>query len=269
MQTSFQLDYYWIGDRYQPLILFLHGFMGNRHEFDVAQSMLGNDFSYLTVDLPGHGMQVFDSNEYYEMENTAQALINLLKHLNIKRCFLIGYSLGGRLALYLNLHFPKYFSKVILESASPGLLTEMEKLERIKHDEQIARKLERSDFKTFLNNWYKQPIFGTIHQHPEFEHLIANRLQNNPRELAKSLRFMGTGYQPSLWEKIKQNKNPLLLLVGENDNKFVAINKKILNSSPLTQLTIINNCSHNIHFEQTTAFVTHIQNFLRSTPLTN
>ncbi len=35
---------------------------------------------------------------------------------------------------------------------------------------------------------------------------------------------MGTGYQPSLWENIKENKTPLLLLVGENDEKFININ---------------------------------------------
>ncbi len=262
----FQLDYYLTGDRHQPLIIFLHGFMGNRHEFDLAVEMLGKEFSYLTLDLPGHGMQVFNSDECYGMKNTAQAIISLLDHLKIKRCFLIGYSMGGRLALYLNLYFPQYFSKVILESASPGLFTDAERLERIKHDEQIARKLERSDFTTFLNTWYKQPIFGSIHQHPKFKQLIANRLQNNPQELAKSLRFIGTGRQPSLWEKLKENNNPLLLLVGKNDNKFVNINKKIFNLCPLTHLKIINNCSHNIHFEQTTSFVNYVQNFLESAP---
>jgi len=242
--------------------------MGNKHEFNLAVGMLGKEFSYLTVDLPGHSVQVFNSDECYEMENTAQAIISLLEQLKIKRCFLVGYSMGGRLALYLNLHFPAYFSKVILESASPGLLTHAERLERIKSDEQIARKLERSDFTAFINNWYKQPIFGSIHQHPEFERLIANRLQNNPRELAKSLRFMGTGRQPSLWEKLKDNKNPLLLLVGENDDKFVTINKKILNYCPLTQLKVISDCSHNIHFEQTITFVTYIRKFFGSASTT-
>jgi len=264
MQATFELDYYLTGDCHQPLILFLHGFMGNKHEFDLAVGMLGNKFSYLTVDLPGHGTQVFNSDKCYEMENTAQALISLLDELKIKRCFLVGYSMGGRLALYLNLNFPQYFSKVILESANPGLLTDIERLERTNRDEQIARKLERSDFTAFLNNWYKQPIFGSMHQHPKFTQLIENRLQNNPKELAKSLRFMGTGRQPSLWQKLKENNNPLLLLVGENDDKFVDVNKKIFNLCPLTLLQIISNCSHNIHFEQTIIFVTSVQKFFGS-----
>lgn len=267
MQASFELDYCLTGDRHQPLILFLHGFMGNKREFELAVGMLGNEFSYLTVDLPGHGVQVFNSDECYEMENTAQALISLLEQLKIKRCFLVGYSMGGRLALYLNLNFPQYFSKVILESASPGLLTDIERLERIKRDEQIAIKLERSDFTAFLNNWYKQPIFGSMHQHPKFTQLIENRLQNNPKELAKSLRFMGTGRQPSLWQKLKDNNNPLLLLVGKQDEKFVTVNKKIFNLCSLTQLKIISNCSHNIHFEQTIIFVTSVQNFFGSAPI--
>ena len=97
--------------------------MGNSHEFDEAIQLLSDKFYCLTVDLPGHGKtQVLGGDEYYKMANTAHALINLLDELKIIKCFLVGYSMGGRLALYLTLHFPQRFPKVVLESASPGLL---------------------------------------------------------------------------------------------------------------------------------------------------
>jgi 2-succinyl-6-hydroxy-2,4-cyclohexadiene-1-carboxylate synthase len=153
-----------------------------------------------------------------------------------------------------------------LESASPGLLTEAERLQRVKSDEQIARKLircvEESDFKAFLLNWYNQPIFGYIKNHPEFERMIESRLQNNPLELAKSLRFMGTGCQPCLWEKLEENTNPLLLLVGEYDEKFIVINKKMAEVCKFAALQVISNSGHNIHFESTLAFVEDISKFL-------
>ncbi|MBE8965301.1 2-succinyl-6-hydroxy-2,4-cyclohexadiene-1-carboxylate synthase [Nostocales cyanobacterium LEGE 12452] len=262
-----QFHYSLIGTLDKPLILFLHGFMGNINEFDEALKLLFNEFSYLTLDLPGHGKtQVLGEDKFYTMANTAHALINLLDELKIAKCFLVGYSMGGRLALYLTLHFPERFHKVVLESASPGLPTEAERLERIKLDTQIGRKLtrifEKSDFATFISNWYNQPIFGYIKNHPEYDRMVESRLQNNPQELDKSLRFMGTGCQPSLWEKLQFNKIPMLLLVGEYDQKFISINTEMVRICEFAQIKIISNAAHNIHFENTLAFVENIKTFL-------
>jgi 2-succinyl-6-hydroxy-2,4-cyclohexadiene-1-carboxylate synthase len=258
----------------KPLILFLHGFMGNIHEFDEAIELLADEFSWLTLDLPGHGKtQVLGKDEHYTMENTANAVINLLDELKITQCYLIGYSMGGRLALYLTLHFPERFTKVVLESASPGLATETERLERIKRDTQIARKLARSktkeDFTAFLLNWYQQPIFGSIKSHPKFEIMLESRLQNQPRELVKSLQFMGTGNQPSLWEKLKENNRPLLLLAGEYDEKFIVINQEINKICKLAQLKVIDHAGHNIHLENTQEFVQAVKEALEVSYKTN
>lgn len=264
---NYQFHYCLIGNPDRAAILFLHGFMGNIDEFDETIKLLSDKFYYLTLDLPGHGKtQVLGGDEYYTMANTAHALIDLLDELKIAKCFLVGYSMGGRLALYLTLHFPERFHKVLLESASPGLPTELERLKRIKIDTQIGRQLTRSieknDLLNFLSNWYNQPIFGDIKNHPEYDRMIENRLQNNPHELDKSLRFMGTGCQPSLWKKLQENKIPLLLLVGEYDEKFISINIEMAKICESVQLKIISNAGHNIHFENTLAFVENIKYFL-------
>jgi 2-succinyl-6-hydroxy-2,4-cyclohexadiene-1-carboxylate synthase len=264
---KYKFHYYLNININKPLIIFLHGFMGNINEFDEALKFLAEDFSYLVLDLPGHGKtEVIGGDEYYRMETTAQAIINLLDELKIDKCHLIGYSMGGRLGLYLTLNFPERFIKVVLESASPGLATEAERLERVRRDAQIARKLSRSiiqtDFAAFLSNWYNQPIFGYIKNHPEYERMIESRLQNNPQELEKSLRFMGTGCQPSLWEKLQENKIPILLLAGEYDEKFIFINTEMAKLCKFAQLKIIKNAGHNIHFENTLAFVENIKYFL-------
>ncbi|MFN6478443.1 2-succinyl-6-hydroxy-2,4-cyclohexadiene-1-carboxylate synthase [Nostoc sp. DedQUE07] len=264
---KYKFNYFFNLNINKPLIIFLHGFMGNINEFDEAIKLLAEDFSYLIIDLPGHGKtEVLGGEEYYKIEATAKAIINLLDELNIDKCHLIGYSMGGRLGLYLTLNFPKRFIKVVLESASPGLATEAERLERVRRDAQIARKLSRSiiqtDFAAFLSNWYNQPIFGYIKNHPEYDRMIESRLQSNPHELDKSLRLMGTGCQPSLWEKLQENKIPMLLLVGEYDRKFISINTEMAKICKFAQLKIIINAGHNIHFENTLAFVENIKSFL-------
>ncbi|MBN3923445.1 2-succinyl-6-hydroxy-2,4-cyclohexadiene-1-carboxylate synthase [Nostoc sp. NMS4] len=264
---KYKFNYYLNVNINKFVIVFLHGFMGNINEFDEAIKFLAEDFSYLILDLPGHGKtKVVGDDEYYGMEPTAQAIINLLDELKIDKCHLMGYSMGARLGLYLTLNFPERFIKVVLESASPGLATEAERLERVRRDAQIARKLSRSiiqtDFATFLSNWYNQPIFGDIKNHPEYDRMVESRLQNNPQELDKSLRFMGTGCQPSLWEKLQYNTIPMLLLVGEFDKKFISINIEMARICEFAQIKIISNAGHNIHFENTLAFVENIKDFL-------
>jgi 2-succinyl-6-hydroxy-2,4-cyclohexadiene-1-carboxylate synthase len=237
--------------------------MGDSNEFNEVIALLSAQFCCLTVDLPGHGKtRVLGGDECYTMSNTAQALINLLEQLNVKECFLVGYSMGGRLALYLNLHFPQCFSKVVLESASPGLKTQGDRVERTQRDIELAQELEKSNFSSFLSNWYEQPLFVSLKKHPEFKSLIASRLQNHPLELAKSLRNMSTGCQPYLWEELKKNRNPLLLLVGEYDAKFIAINSEMARLCKSAKLEIVNNCGHNIHFENPKIFVENVQFFL-------
>ena len=282
-----KIDNYWLsyrldGESSNPVILFLHGFMGDRHEFQPAIATLSQQFYCVAIDLPSHGQtdlthqgtdqftyqdSCYNENSCYTIEFTARLIIKFLELLRIERCFLVGYSMGGRVALYLTIHFPKYFRKVVLESASAGLRTDVERSDRLARDQQLADKLENlevGDFRLFLENWYQQKIFGNLRSHPNFPKLLEQRLQNSPRELAKSLRYLGTGMQPSLWEKLPENEIPFLLLVGELDSKFVQINQQMAQLCKFSQLEIIPNCGHNIHFENPDIFTKKIQTFLET-----
>lgn len=257
------------GDRNLPVILFLHGFMGDAHEFDRAIAQLSDRFHCLTVDLPGHGLPghgltgACEEERCYTMPATAKALINLLDHLKIEKCFLVGYSMGGRLALYLALYFSERFLKIVLESASPGLKTQAERELRSLSDRQLARELETGNLQAFLAYWYSQPLFRSLTKHPDFNKMLAQRLKHNPLELAKSLRNLSIGQQPSLWEELRHNKLPLLLLTGSEDLKFEAINHEMAILSQSIQHQIIKGCGHNIHLEDAETFAIAIKNFFQ------
>jgi 2-succinyl-6-hydroxy-2,4-cyclohexadiene-1-carboxylate synthase len=262
--NAYQFHYCLIGSPNQPVILFLHGFMGDSNDFNEIISMIREQFCCLAIDLPGHGKtRINGGDECYTMSHTALALINLLDNLKIEKCFLAGYSMGGRLALYLIIHFPSRFEKVILESTSPGLKTAQERTQRLQIDWQRTRELETNDFKDFLLNWYKQPLFKTLQTHPSFDKLIERRLQNNPLEISKSLRQMGIGNQPSLWEKLADNKVPLRLLAGEYDDKFKCINAEMAPLCQVSKLIIIPKTGHNIHFENPKAYIENLSKFFR------
>ena len=259
---NYHFHYSLTGNKNQPIILLLHGFICDSQDFSPIISLLCQNYCCLAVDLPGHGKTTVSGDETcYNISNVAQALIELLDDLQINKCLLLGYSMGGRLGMYMTLYFPDRFEKVVLESASPGLKTEKERSHRLQSDLDTAQKLENSNLKDFLLNWYDRPLFQSLKKSPNFHQLIESRLANNPIELAKSLRNMGTGNQPSLWEKLAKNQIPLLLLVGEYDDKFKAINTEIANLCPVASLNIVPKSGHNVHFENIDKFVEIVRQF--------
>ncbi len=233
-----------------PVILFLHGFMGSSNDWWPLLKQLSEHFHCICVDLPGHGQTIAPD---YDIPNTAHRLVELLENLSIDRpCHLFGYSLGGRIALYLTLHYPQYWRKVALESAGAGLATLAARQERQRQDQAIAHKLRQPnlDFAEFIDHWYQQSVFQGMNTQPSFPALVAQRLQNQPIALAQSLENAGLGSQPYLGQMLINNQVPLLLLAGENDDKFVAINQEMAASCPAAELLILADCGHNIHWQQ-------------------
>lgn len=250
------------GSPHNPPLLLLHGFLGDARDWAALIPYFSTRYYCLVPDLPGHGQtQVLDTQ--FSMPACAQLLIEWLDTHQINCCDLLGYSMGGRLALYLALHFPTRFRRVILESASPGLATAAEREARRRHDEKLARQLETEPLADFLRKWYQLPLFSGMKQNsPEFKAMWGRRLENNPRLLAHSLRMMGTGSQPSLWPKLSQANTPILLLVGENDPKFVKIARQIEKKCGRCLLKSIAKAGHVVHFEKPADFAASVLEFL-------
>jgi 2-succinyl-6-hydroxy-2,4-cyclohexadiene-1-carboxylate synthase len=245
------------GDRTLPNLLLLHGFMGSSTDFSPAITTLSKHFHCICVDLPGHGHTQIDNHNFVSTANQILAIAP-------NQCHLLGYSLGGRLALYLALNHPDRWQKVILESTSFGLATPQARTQRQQQDAAIIGKLRQPelDFTAFIQNWYQQTVFTGIPQHPNFPELIASRLQNHPLALARSLETMGLGQQPYLGELLPTNQIPLLLLAGEQDLKFVAIGQQITQLCPQAAMVILPNCSHNTHFQQLELWLQKVLEFL-------
>jgi 2-succinyl-6-hydroxy-2,4-cyclohexadiene-1-carboxylate synthase len=173
--------------------------------------------------------------------------------------------MGGRLAFYMAVHFPKTCDKVIIESASPGLKTKNERSVRVEHDAKVIERLLKTPFNDFLTHWYDQPLFSTMDKSSwAFRELIERRLLNDPHLLARSLYNMGTGAQPSLWSHLGSIESQLLLIVGERDAKFKNIADQVKVSRPATQTAIIDDAGHNVHFESPEKYIEQVSLFLKS-----
>lgn len=253
------------GDPRSPAVLLLHGFLGADSDWDEVVKTLREEFYCIAIDLPGHGLSLDLPPATYTVEGAARALSRLIEDLAIERPSVVGYSMGGRLALYLALRYPERCSGLFLESASPGLEDEDERTVRRRSDEEKARRLESGNFEEFLGDWYRQPLFASLAQNEELLlQTIRARLRNDPAELAKSLRGMGTGSQPSLWDELSRLQLPTLAVAGELDEKFARIGDRMESRSSMVGFAKVSGVGHNVHDEAPESYIGLLQDFLES-----
>ena len=257
------LAYLTAGDPRHPAVLFLHGFMGSSEVWRGVMKALEDSFYCVAADLPGHGSSVGLSSEAYTIEGTSRRVLDSLGELEIARSVLVGYSMGGRLTLYLALRHPARFAGLFLESTSPGLESAEEREARREADERRAKRLESEDFGWFLEDWYSQPLFASLARDEALlRRTIEARWRNDPAELAKSLRGMGTGSQPSLWGELPGLRVPALAVAGALDEKYARVAKRMEAASPVISFASITGVGHNVHAEALGRYLETLQDFL-------
>lgn len=251
-----------IGKSSLPRIIFLHGFLGSGSDWLPVARQLCNDYCCVMVDLPGHGKAGFLQTPQIDgfFEQTADALAELLQESGSSPNYLVGYSMGGRLALALLLRHQELFTKAVIVSASPGLRTTKEQIERQEHDEKISRKIEHN-FEGFIKAWYDQPLFASLKQHPVFKEVESERKINDPRNLALALRVLGTGRQHSQWESIQHNNVPVRFFTGEKDERYVEIGRQMVKLCAGSDLEIFPHCGHTLQLENKELFLDRLRFF--------
>lgn len=255
------LNYETAGSRAGPPVLFLHGFMGRAADWQSIIASMRDRFFCLAVDLPGHGASVGLPEEAYTMEVAAEQLAAVLAAEDIARCTVVGYSMGGRAALYFALRHPSCCRRLVLESASPGLETEADRAARRRTDRARAGRIT-DDFEAFLQEWYRQPLFASLARYGLVDEMVARRLHNRPDELGRSLQGMGTGAQPSLWERIPALRIPTLALAGTLDPKYVSLTACMARRSRCLRPAFVSEAGHNVHAERPDRFCDYLSRFI-------
>ena len=258
-----EFKYKTYGDKNTKPLLLLHGFMGESADYDSLASKLQNTFYCIVIDLPGHGQTKSSDDADYTIEKTSDAVIGLLQKLQINKPHLYGYSMGGRIAFYLLTHYPNVFDKSIIESSSPGLKTEDEKKERKQKDLLLVKRMRMQSLKLFLQDWYNLELFSTIDKQSEsFQTMLTQKSKNNIAKLALSLQYAGTGVMPSLWDMLESIQTDVLLITGAFDNKYKNIAQEITTKHSNFTHQIIDDASHNVHFEYEDKCCEKIRDFM-------
>ncbi|HHQ4457785.1 2-succinyl-6-hydroxy-2,4-cyclohexadiene-1-carboxylate synthase [Aeromonas hydrophila] len=199
----------------QPALVLLHGLLGDANDWQPVQAALAG-LPSLALDLPGHG-----NNQAVRVAGFEQAhrwLCDELAARGIGRYQLVGYSLGGRLALYHASQSPVGLQALLLENCHPGL-PPAERPARLAHDEGWARRFEQDPLAAVLADWYRQGVFADLGEDARARQ-IARRLGNDGKAVAAMLRATSLGQQPDLGDWLAQGALPVTYVSGKRDHKF-------------------------------------------------
>jgi 2-succinyl-6-hydroxy-2,4-cyclohexadiene-1-carboxylate synthase len=154
---------------------------------------------------------------------------------------LLGYSLGGRLALQALLNGAKY-KRAILVSTGLGIEDETARAARRASDEAWAQRFESEDFETVIADWNAQPVLAG-------PTLTRTRDDYDPR----ALREWSSGALPPV--DLHELTIPTLWIAGARDVKYVAEAKKAASLAPNARVVIVENAGHRVPWEQPAEFI--------------
>jgi 2-succinyl-6-hydroxy-2,4-cyclohexadiene-1-carboxylate synthase len=250
----------------KPLVL-LHGFTGSSQIWQDCLHALSDTYQLIAIDLLGHGQtQCPPEAERYQMQHQVNDLHQLTHELGLDKFVLLGYSMGGRIALSYAMHHPETVKALILESSSPGIAEISQREERYRQDTELAERILEHGVERFVNEWEKLPLFQTqyglpsdvVHKQREI------RLHHTKQGLAHALKGASVGRQPSWWEHLTKFHMPTLLIFGELDAKFMQINTLMAQQLPLCEYRQITRSGHTPHLENPTEFQSCVRTFLET-----
>jgi len=252
-----------MGSHDKPTLVFLHGFLGNSKDWHETICLLKSDFNCIVIDLPGHGASVTTSSPLNDGFNHCHRLIkDILDGLNIEQYTLIGYSLGGRIALdYARSQNDIRLRALLLESSHIGLPDEQSKERRFMEDHSWAKIFATEGIQETLVEWYDQDIFSDLSDHKK-ERYIEQRVHNYGVPLANMLLATSLGKQPFALPYLQQTALPIYYCVGSRDKKFKDVASQ-LNNLQHIKVNEFSEAGHNIHQENPMLFAQFILQHLK------
>ena len=235
------------------LIIGLHGFTGDGSTMAPLIEAVRDGRPAILVDLIGHGAsQSPEHLEHYGMASVVDQVLSVIGPHEPGTVHLVGYSLGGRVALSMAARAPWYFASVTLLSATAGLAEPAERSER--HDADLAQadQLEAIGVDAFIDQWLDLDLFRPYVQRlsaNDLERTKAQRCSSTAIGLANSLRGTGTGAMPPLWAVLASVRSPLLAIAGALDEKYAALATRMADLANSGRAEIIEGAGHVVHIE--------------------
>jgi 2-succinyl-6-hydroxy-2,4-cyclohexadiene-1-carboxylate synthase len=249
----------------RPKLVLIHGFTGSVNDWDPIIPNITEKYQPIAIDVIGHGKSsVPESPEFYYSDAITDQLYELFEKLNLKKIVLMGYSMGGRIALQFAFRYPEALYALILESTSPGIKDIKQRNERLKKDQELAHFLQTHTIEEFIDYWMDLDLFNTQRRfsNEKLSQIKKIRTRNNKTGLANTLLYFSPAQMPQLSDSLSKLKVKTILITGELDSKFTKISSKMAKSIHGAKHKIVKSVGHNTHLEDSKKFLNFVNTFL-------
>jgi 2-succinyl-6-hydroxy-2,4-cyclohexadiene-1-carboxylate synthase len=238
-------------------IVGIHGFLGSADDWRLV---IPNGINYFCPDLFSDPQSAHSL--YPPLPYTLPLLadwINVQAAVLKEPRTLVGYSLGGRIALHALLQAPHLWQNAIIISAHPGFTDTAAKQDRRIADQNWADRFRTELWESLIADWNNQRVFENSRVPPtslHAEHFSRERL-------AQALEGCSLAEQADLRPSLAKLEIPLLWVVGENDPKFRGVAEDLIGSvdNPQIQVRVVADAGHRILVDQPAA-IKHLINRL-------
>jgi 2-succinyl-6-hydroxy-2,4-cyclohexadiene-1-carboxylate synthase len=259
-----RLNYFVAGEG-APVTL-LHGFTQSSRSWQEVISSMPTGWRWVVPDLRGHGETQVSPGAAFTMDACTADLEMLWDGLGIEHTHLVGYSMGGRLALHVAAQRQNRLRSILTISAHAGL-DEDAREGRRRDDEALAGRIERDGIEAFVDYWSALPMFAGIGRRGQsfVAQVRAERMRNSPSGLAASLRGMGAGAMEPVWRELARVRLPGTFVAGQLDDRYAAFARRLASAVPNGRVEIVPGAGHAVHLERPQAFARVLEAHLEVT----
>jgi 2-succinyl-6-hydroxy-2,4-cyclohexadiene-1-carboxylate synthase len=253
---------YFVAGSGQPVTL-LHGFTQSGQSWREIIARMPEGWKWIVPDLRGHGATQVRTGPPCSMEACTDDLVALWEEMDLGRTHLVGYSMGGRLALHVAARRPERVASLLTVGAHAGLEEEAREGRR-RGDEALAERIEKEGVESFVDYWGALPLFAGLQRRGDsyMAQVRAERLKNHAVGLACSLRGMGAGVMEPVWGELGRVKVPCTFVAGQLDHGYVATARRLAGTVRDGRLEIVARAGHAVHQERPDAFARILANHL-------
>jgi 2-succinyl-6-hydroxy-2,4-cyclohexadiene-1-carboxylate synthase len=228
------------------MVLFIPGFMQRGDAWRPVAELLPERYPSALLD---HG------------EHTLEGRVAEIAAAAEEGAVLVGYSLGGRLALRAVVRDPGRYAGLVTVGATAGLDDPSLRSARAEADDRLAAWMETAPIEDIVAIWERQPLFA---DQPEvlIEEQRPGRLSHDPAGLAMLLRTAGQGVLEPVWHELLTLELPVLAIAGARDEGYVAAARRIADVAPHGRAEIVEDAGHAVHLQRPQRVAELIEAFL-------
>lgn len=162
---------------------------------------------------------------------------------------LVGYSMGGRIALELAATRPELAPRLVLLGTSPGIEDSDERAHRAAEDDARAAEILRVGLDAFVERWYRLPLFAPFTRHPSFGAARARRALGDAAFWARCVTGCSPGRSEPRWAALAALAGRTAFVAGALDERYAAVGLRAKALAPALRVEIVAGAGHALPLE--------------------